>query len=149
MITLNSNAEHPSAKDAKVTRNESPNFDEDFSHEIIGAAVEVQRVLGVGLLESAYSAAMAIELKERELFFECEVPVAATYKGYALGPVYRADLIVEESVILELKAVDVLTDLHRAQLLSYLRLSGLKLGLLINFNSFPVVKSIQRLVNKL
>ncbi len=152
MNTLNTNTEFPSAKDAKVTRktqNENQNFDEDFSHEIIGAAVEVQRVLGVGLLESAYASAMAIELKERELFFEREAPIAASYKGYALGPVYRADLIVEESVILELKAVDVLTDLHRAQLLSYLRLSGLKLGLLINFNSFPVVKSIQRLVNKL
>jgi GxxExxY protein len=151
-MNTNANTELPGAKDAKVTqktRNESQNFDEDFSHEIIGAAVEVQRVLGVGLLESAYASAMAIELKERELFFEREVPIAATYKGYALGPVYRADLIVEESVILEFKAVDVLTDLHRAQLLSYLRLSGLKLGLLINFNSFPVVKSIQRLVNKL
>ena len=152
MNTVNANTEFPDTKDAKVTRktqNGNQHFDEDFSHEIIGAAVEVQRVLGVGLLESAYASAMAIELKERELFVEREVPIAASYKGYALGPVYRADLIVEESVIVELKAVDLLTDLHRAQLLSYLRLSGLKLGLLINFNSFPVVKSIQRLVNKL
>jgi GxxExxY protein len=148
----NANTESLGEKDAKVVRkarNENQNFDEDFSHDIIGAAVEIQRVLGVGLLESAYASALAIELKERELFFEREVPIVATYKGYALGPVYHADLIVEESVILELKAVDVLTDLHRAQLLSYLRLSGLKLGLLINFNSFPVAKSIQRLVNKL
>ncbi len=152
MNTLNANAGHPDAKDAKVTRktrNENPNFDEDFSHEIIGAAVEVQRVLGVGMLENAYASAMAVELKERELFFEREVSISASYKGYALGTAYRADLIVEDSVIVELKAVEVLTELHRAQLLSYLRLSGLKLGLLINFNSFPVVKSIQRLVNKL
>lgn len=152
MNTSNTNTEQPDAKDAEVTRKtqkNSQNFDDDFSHEIIGAAVEVQRVLGVGLLESAYAAAMAIELKERELFFEREVSIAATYKGYALGAVYRADLIVEESVIVELKAVDAITEAHRAQLLSYLRLSGLKLGLLINFNAFPVVKSIHRLVNKL
>ncbi len=149
---MNTNTEHPDAKDAEVTRKaqkHSQNFDDDFSHEIIGAAVEVQRVLGVGLLESAYAAAMAIELKERELFFEREVSIAATYKGYSLGEAYRADLIVEESVIVELKAVDAITEAHRAQLLSYLRLSGLKLGLLINFNAFPVVKSIHRLVNKL
>ena len=141
----------PDAEDAKVaqkTQKEYPNIESDFSHEVIGAAIEVQRVLGVGLLESAYAAAFAIELKERELFFEREVSIAAEYKGYSLGTVYRADFIVEESVIVELKATDALIDLHRSQLLSYLRLSNLKLGLLINFNGFPVVKNIQRLVNK-
>jgi GxxExxY protein len=149
---MNTNTEHPDAEGAKVTQKaqkEYQNVENDFSHEVIGAAVEVQRVLGVGLLESAYAAALAIELKERELFFEREVSIEATYKGYSLGTAYRADFIVEKSVIVELKAVDVLTDQHRAQLLSYLRLSGLKLGLLINFNSFPVAKSVQRLVNKL
>jgi GxxExxY protein len=147
-----SNTELPAAKDAKDTRrtqNNSQNFDDDFSHDIIGAAVEVQRVLGVGLLESAYAAALAIELKEREIYFEREVPIVAAYKGYDLGAVYRADFIIEESVIVELKAVDTLTDVHRAQLLSYLRLSGLKLGLMINFHAFPVVKGIHRMVNKL
>jgi GxxExxY protein len=151
-MNTNTNTEFPAAKDAKDTRKtqkNSQNFDDDFSHEIIGAAVEVQRVLGVGLLESAYAAAMAIELKERELYFEREVPITATYKDYPLGAVFRADIIVEQSVIIELKALDVLTELHRAQLLSYLRLSGLKLGLLINFNAFPVVKGIHRMVNKL
>ncbi len=149
---MNTNTELPAAKDAKdtlKTQKGSQNFDDDFSHDIIGAAVEVQRVLGVGLLESAYASAMAIELKERELFFEREVPISASYKGYQLGTVYKADFVVEESVIVELKAVDILADIHRAQLLSYLRLSGLKLGLLINFNAFPVVKGIHRLVNKL
>jgi GxxExxY protein len=142
----------PDAEDAKVsqrTQKESQIIENDFSHEIIGAAVEVQRVLGVGLLESAYAAAMQIELAERELAFVREVPVVARYKGHALGEAYRADFIVEQSVILELKAVEGINDLHRAQLLSYLRLSGLKLGLLINFHAFPVVKGVHRIVNKL
>jgi GxxExxY protein len=142
-------SQHPdaqAAKQAQRTQMEQP--EDDFSHEIIGAAVEVQRVLGPGLLESAYAGALAVELRERELGFQREVPVSAGYKGHSLGVVYRADFIVEGSVIVELKATDVLTELHRAQLLSYLRLSGLKLGLLINFHTFPVVRGIQRVVNK-
>jgi GxxExxY protein len=148
----NTNTEFSDAEDAKVTQRtqkEYQNIEDDFSHDIIGAAVEVQRVLGVGLLESAYAAALAIELKERELYFEREVPIQATYKGYNLGTVYKADFIVEGAVIVELKAIDSLADVHRAQLLSYLRLSGIKLGLLINFHAFPVVKGIHRMVNKL
>jgi len=142
-------------QDAEVAQvaQKSPKEDQvsenDFSREIIGAAVEVQRVLGVGLLESAYAAAMQIELAERELAFAREVPVAATYKGQLLGQAYRADFIVEKAVILELKAVEAISELHRAQLLSYVRLSGLKLGLLINFHVFPVVKGVHRMVNKL
>jgi len=142
----------PDAEDAKVAQKSPKEVqipENDFSREIIGAAVEVQRVMGVGLLESAYAAAMQIELSERELAFAREVPIAATYKGHLLGQAYRADFIVERSVILELKAVEGVNDLHRAQLLSYLRLSGLKLGLLINFHIFPVVKGVHRLVNKL
>jgi GxxExxY protein len=148
----NTNTEPPYAKDAKDSRRtqkDSQNFEDDFSHPIIGAAVEVQRVLGVGLLESAYAAALAIELADRGLRFEREVPVNASYKGHSIGVGYRADFIVEQSVILELKTADDIADVHRAQLLSYLRLSGLKLGLLINFHAFPVVKGIHRLVNKL
>ncbi len=137
------------AKDTQRTQKEQPNKEDDFSHEIIGAAVEVQRVLGVGLLESAYAGALAVELTERELGFQREVPVSARYKAHDLGVVYRADFIVEGSVIVELKAVDAVSDMHRAQLLSYLRLSGLKLGLLINFHAFPVVKGIHRVVNRL
>ena len=136
----------PYAKDAKVaqrTQKDSPDGEEDFSHSIIGAAVEVQRVLGVGLLESAYAAALAIELTQKGLRFEREVPVNANYKGHPVGIGYRADFIVESAVILELKAADEIADVHRAQLLSYLRLSGLTLGLLINFHAFPVVKGIK------
>jgi GxxExxY protein len=143
---------HPYAKDAKDalrTQKDIQNFDDDFSHPIIGAAVEVQRVLGVGLLESAYSGALAIELADRGLRFAREVPVIAHYKGKEVGLGYQADFIVENSVILEIKAMDAVADVHRSQLLSYLRLSGLKLGLLINFHAFPVVKGIHRLVNKI
>ena len=149
---MNTEDESPYAKDAKDSRRtqkDSPSFNDDFSHEIIGAAVEVQRVLGVGLLESAYTGALAIELAERELKFHREVPVLARYKGRDVGVGYRADFVVEDSVIVEIKAMDAITDVHRAQLLSYLRLSNLKLGLLINFHAFPVVKGIHRLVNKL
>jgi GxxExxY protein len=141
------------AKDSQRTQKRSqksdPLFENDFSHEIIGAAVEIQRVLGVGLLESTYASALAVELSERGLHFEREVAVEAWYKDQPLGLAYRADFIVEGKVIVELKAVDTVTELHRAQLLSYLRVSSLKLGLLINFHSFPVVKGIHRLVNQL
>jgi len=142
---------HPYAEDAKDsqrTQKEQPN-ENDCSHAIIGAAVEVQRVLGVGLLESAYAGALAIELAEKGLRFEREVAVPAHYKGQSVGLGYRADFIVDGSVIVEIKAMDGIADAHRAQLLSYLRLSGLKLGLLINFHAFPVVKGIHRLVNNL
>ena len=141
------------AKDSQRTQKRKPNedrsFENDFSHEIIGAAVEIQRVLGVGLLESTYASALAVELEERGIRFEREVAVEAWYKDQPLGLAYRADFIVEGKVIVELKAIDVVTELHRAQLLSYLRVSGLKLGLLINFHAFPVVKGIHRLVNQL
>ena len=117
----------------------------DFSHEIIGAAVEVQRVLGIGLAEEVYAAALEIELAEREIGFARNVPVAASYKGRSLGEVCRADFVVEQSVVVDIKAVDALNDLHRAQAQAAVRLSGLKLGLLINFNVFPVVKGVHRI----
>ncbi|MEJ8840384.1 GxxExxY protein [Ramlibacter sp. AN1133] len=137
------------AESAQRTQKEQPRIENDCSHAIIGAAVEVQRLLGPGLLESAYSAAFAIELAERGLQFDREVPITGQYKGRDLGVLYRADFLVENTVIVELKAIDAATDIHRAQLLSYLKVSGHKLGLLINFHSFPVVKGIHRLVNKL
>ena len=137
------------AKDAQKTQKEQPKLENDFSHTVIGAAVEVQRVLGTGLLESAYTQALAVELRTRGLQFAREVPVQAQYKGQDVGVAYRADFVVENSLILELKAQEEVTDLHKAQLLTYLRLSGLKLGLLINFHAFPVVKGIHRMVNRL
>jgi GxxExxY protein len=143
--------QHPDAEGAEVSQRsqKEPPLENDFSHAIIGAAVEVQRVLGVGLLESAYAAAMAIELRDRGLQFQREVPVSGKYKGNDIGLAYRTDFIVERAVIVEVKAVDALAEIHRSHLLSYLRLSGMKLGLLINFHVFPVVKGTQRVVNKL
>jgi GxxExxY protein len=144
--------QHPNAEGAEVsqrTQREQPSVENDCTHAVIGAAVEVQRVLGVGLLESAYSAAFAIELGQRGLRFAREVPIQGKYKGTDLGVLYRADFIIEDTVIVELKALEGVTETHRAQLLSYLRLSGHKVGLLINFHFFPLAKGIHRLVNKL
>ena len=125
-------------------------MESDFTRELIGAAVEVQRVLGTGLLESAYSAAFAIELADRGLHFEQEVPISGQYKERTLGVAYRADFVVQGSVIVEVKAVEAVLDIHRAQLLSYLRLARLKLGLLINFHAFPVAtKGVHRVVDRL
>jgi GxxExxY protein len=120
----------------------------DFSHDIIGAAVEVQRLLGTGLPESAYVAALALELGEREIGFSQDVPLEAQYKGKTLGVVQRPTFIVEQSVLVQVKACDLLTDTHRAEAQAGMRLAGLGLGLLINFNVFPVVKGVHRLVNK-
>jgi GxxExxY protein len=149
---MNPEDQQPNAKDAKVpqrAQKEQPLVEGDCSHAVIGAAVEVQRLLGVGLLESAYAGALATELGLRGLRFQREVPITGKYKGTDIGVLFRADFIVEDSVILELKASEGVGDAHRAQLLSYLRLSGHKLGLLINFHEFPVAKGVHRLVNKL
>jgi GxxExxY protein len=134
------------AKNAKMTQ-KTPNFDDDYSSEIIGAAVEVQRVLGAGVLESAYAAALSIEFEERGLRFQREVPVTANYKGQSIGVVFRADFIVENCVIVELKAIEAVTEAHKAQLLTYLRLSGTRLGLLLNFHDFSVARGTKRVVN--
>ncbi len=139
------------AEFAKETqRAQSQSTEEDCSHDIIGAAIEVQRELGVGLLESAYCAALEIELTDRGLAFEREVPIEAWYKNQPLGLAYRADFVVDGKVIVEIKAIEAITDVHRAQLLSYLRVADLKLGLLINFHAAPLgTKGIARLVNRL
>jgi GxxExxY protein len=117
----------------------------DFSHEIIGAAVEVQRVLGTGLPGAVYAAALAVELAEREIGFARDVAVTAAYKGRPLGEVGRADFVVEQAMVVQVRAVDALDDLHRMQAQAVVRLSGHRLGLLINFNVFPVVKGVHRI----
>jgi anthranilate synthase component 2 len=140
----------PDAEGAEATQNaqkDNLKFENDLSHAVIGAAVEVQRVLGTGLLESAYAAALAVELGEREIGFERDVAVPAMYRGRPLGVAYRADFIVERALIVQVKAVEAIGEIHRAQLLSYLRLANLKLGLLVNFYAFPVVKNVHRMVN--
>lgn len=111
----------------------------DFPHkeltaQIIGAAIEVHRVLGPGLLESAYEECLCHELGLRDLGFKRQVPLPIVYKGVNLDCGYRLDIIVQDSVILELKCVDRLLPIHDAQLITYLRLTDKQVGLLINFH---------------
>jgi GxxExxY protein len=106
----------------------------DLTERIIGAAIEVHRSLGPGLLESAYEACLAVELRERGLFVEEQVMVPVVYKGRPIEAAYRIDLLVEKSVVVELKSVDEVTPVHEAQLITYLKLANKKVGLLINFN---------------
>ena len=114
---------------------------------IIGAAIEVHRDLGPGLLESAYETCLAFELVERCLKVEQQKPLPVVYREVKLDCGYRLDILVEEAVIVEVKAVDRLAPIHKAQLLSYLRLSGCKVGLLINFNVKVLKDGIRRVVN--
>jgi GxxExxY protein len=119
---------------------------EEITNEIIGAAIDVHRELGPGLLESAYEACLCYELSERQIPFARQVAIPVTYKSVRIDCGYRADIIVAENVVVELKAVDSVSDLHRAQLLTYLRITGLNVGLILNFNT-PVLKNgIVRLV---
>ena len=113
---------------------------------IIGSAIEVHRALGPGLLESAYEGCLAYELVQRGLQVEQQKALPVVYKQITLDAGYRLDLLVERKVIVELKAVESLTPLHKAQLMSYLKLSGLKIGLLINFNVQLHKNGIQRVI---
>jgi GxxExxY protein len=119
------------------------------SRLIIGAAIEVHRHLGPGLLESAYERALAHELGLRGLGVESQVRIPMSYKGVELGDSFRIDLLVERLVIVEVKTVDQLIPLHEAQLLTYLRCSSLRLGLLLNFHSPVMRAAIKRVVNRL
>jgi GxxExxY protein len=113
---------------------------------IIGAAIEVHRYLGPGLLESAYEECLCHELHLRGLQFERQVDLPVSYKGLLLGCGYKIDLIVEQEVVLELKAIEKLLPVHEAQLLTYLKLSGKRVGLLINFNTPLLTSGIKRIV---
>ena len=116
------------------------------TRDIIGAAIEVHRILGPGLLESAYSKCFQHELSERQMTFVAQRRVPLVYKGVSLDCDYRLDLLIE-GVVVEVKAIDSLVSLHQAQLLTYLRLAGLPIGLLINFNVDQLVKGIKRVIN--
>jgi GxxExxY protein len=118
----------------------------DPANFVIGAAIEVHRALGPGLLESAYEICFCRELNLREIRFQRQLPISLEYKGVKLDCGYRADVIVEETLLLELKAVDTLLPIHEAQLLSYLKLTGLNVGLLINFNVELLRNGIRRRV---
>ncbi|HTJ78053.1 MAG TPA: GxxExxY protein [Rariglobus sp.] len=117
-----------------------------LSHRILGCALEVHRTLGPGLLESVYEKALAWELAADNLKVVVQAPIPVTYKGRDLDCGFRIDILVENSIIVELKTVDALAPIHEAQLLTYLKLSGHRIGLLINFN-VPLLKhGIKRLV---
>ncbi|HYX68015.1 MAG TPA: GxxExxY protein [Terriglobales bacterium] len=115
--------------------------------EVVDAAMKVHTALGPGLLESAYEACLAHELRKRGLRVETQVPLPVTYEGMQIELGYRIDLLVEGQVIVELKAVETVLPVHKAQLLSYLRLSGRRLGLLINFHVERLKDGITRIVN--
>ncbi|GMR09082.1 MAG: GxxExxY protein [Gammaproteobacteria bacterium] len=121
----------------------------DIAYTIIGAAIEVHRSLGPGLLESTYHRCLECELSNRSVFFESEVPLSIEYKGVIITNAYRSDMLVENKVIVELKTVENINNLHKAQLLTYLRLSNRKLGLLINFNTCVLKDGISRIVHNL
>jgi GxxExxY protein len=118
----------------------------DLSSSIIGAAIEVHRALGPGLLESAYEQCLARELALRDIPFEQQKPLPVYYKGTELDSGYRLDFLVARSVVVEVKAIEALLPIHQAQVLSYLKLGGWKLGLLINFHVPLLREGIKRVV---
>ena len=121
-------------------------IEKQLTDAIIGAAIEVHTHLGPGLLESAYEECLCEELRSRGIRFQRQRPLPLEYKGKKLDCGYRLDLVVEDRVIVEIKSVDGLAPIHEAQLLTYLRLSGKRVGLLINFN-VPLLKDgIKRMV---
>ena len=119
-----------------------------ISGEIVDAAIEVHSALGPGLLESAYLACLAHELRSRGMRIETQVPLPVIYKGMNVGVAYRLDLVAEQAVIVDTKSVKTLHPLHEAQLLSYLKLSNRRVGLLLNFNVVHMRHGIKRIVNK-
>ena len=121
----------------------------ELSSNIIGGAIEVHKTLGPGLLESTYEECLCYELSLRGLSFEKQKPLAVSYKGIKLDCGYKLDVVVDNLIILELKSCKKIEPIHKAQLLTYLKLSGLNLGLLLNFNTTVMRDGIVRIVNEL
>ena len=121
----------------------------DLTQKIVGAAIEVHKALGPGLLESAYEECLAHELLIANVSFERQVPLPVSYKSVQLDCGYRLDFLIEHTVVLELKAVESLQPIHEAQLLTYLKLGGWPIGLFINFNVPVLTKGIKRMVHNL
>ncbi|RAU21004.1 GxxExxY protein [Paramagnetospirillum kuznetsovii] len=117
-----------------------------LSRRVIGLAIEVHKVLGPGLLESAYEQCLAHELELNEIPFRRQVPVPVVYKGMKLDCAYRLDLVVADTLVLEIKAVEKLLPVHSAQLLTYLKLTRISAGLLLNFNSEVLRDGMKRVV---
>jgi GxxExxY protein len=121
--------------------------EEQATVEIVGAAIEVHRALGPGLLESVYEECLAVELGLRGLPYTRQHPVPLRYKGHAIGTDLKIDLVVDDRVVVELKAVEKLLPVHEAQILTYLRLTGKEIGLLVNFNVPLLKEGIRRFLN--
>jgi len=121
----------------------------ELSGAVIGAAIEVHRVLGPGLLESAYELALERELGLRKVPVQRQVAVPLEYKGLELGDGFRLDLLVDDALVVEVKAVERLQPIHEAQLLTYLKLANKRLGLLINFNERTLKEGVKRVANGL
>ena len=120
----------------------------DPTYKIIGAIYEVYNHLGPGLLESVYEIALAHELRNLGFSVDCQVPIEVNYKGESLGVCFRADIIVDDTVVLELKSVEKIDNVHHKQLLTYLKLTNKKIGLLVNFGDANIKHGITRIVNK-
>ena len=123
-------------------------YGNEITGKIIQAAIEVHRILGPGLLESAYHDCLKHDLNLMGLEFESEVSVPINYKGLNVGEAYRMDLLVANKVVVELKSVTKIKDIHRIQLLTYLKLTNRNLGLLINFNEILLKNGVKRVVNQ-
>ena len=119
---------------------------EELTQTVIGAAMEVRKHLGCGLLESAYHSCLCIELGKRGLAFKSQASLPIVYDGHRIEGAYKPDFIINDSLILEIKAVSDIAPAHKAQMLTYLRLSAIRVGLLINFNTVPFTKGIKRFV---
>ena len=136
--------EPPRRQDAKMREPDRPL--DRLAHAVISAAIEVHRALGPGYLESIYEEALCVELELRRIPFARQAPIAVVYKGHLVGE-GRLDLLIDNRLIVELKAVDALAPIHTAQLISYLKATGCHLGLLLNFHA-PVLKDgIRRVVS--
>lgn len=120
---------------------------DDLSYGVIGCALEVYKTLGPGLLESVYEKALVVELTNKGIKAERQVPVNIFYKGVELGEGLRIDVLVEDSLVVELKSVDTLNKVHYKQLLTYLKITNKRVGLLINFNENNLMDGIKRRVN--
>ena len=123
-------------------------IENEITEIIIGCAIKVHRVLGPGLLESAYEECLFYELNKTDLNIEKQKPLPLIYEDVKLECGYRMDIVVENKVIVEIKSVEALHDIHLAQILTYLKLSNTKVGLLINFNELKLIDGVKRVVNK-
>jgi GxxExxY protein len=122
---------------------------DEITHRIIGGAIEVHKALGPGLLESVYEQCLCRELELCNIAYERQLSLPVAYKGIYVDYGYRIDILVQKQVVVEIKSVDELQDVHKAQLLTYMKLGGWKAGLLINFNVPILVQGVHRLVNHL